>query len=196
MVREGAYGVKILKFETVAMEKWKCRLWGPIWPWTVEILQPDPLKIWIKWTNNFFDHLRFLEFRSVSMETVKSGFWCSGSQMQLHPWGKHEIKNICEVCLNKDPSSNLYRPFCQPNLLSAKIKSSINTQINTRGRFQHWLLPRKTSLRKWRFKRWIELSSLLTTSCTTSRACVTLRMTSVTSKTSGSKSWVCQIFNF
>ncbi len=51
-------------------------------------------------------------------------------------------------------------------------------------------------------KRWTKLISLLTTSCMTSRTRVhhltrvTLRVTSLTSKTSGSKSWVCQILNF
>ncbi len=74
-VTEQRRGVWILKFGTVAMEIWKCGLWGPIWPWRTEIGQPDPLHMWIILTHKFLDHLENVHFSPVSMEIVKSRFW-------------------------------------------------------------------------------------------------------------------------
>ncbi len=44
-VREQPRDVGILKSKTVAMEIWKCGLWGSIWPWSTGIFQPGSLKI-------------------------------------------------------------------------------------------------------------------------------------------------------
>ncbi len=74
-VREHRRGVGISKFRTVAMEIWKCGLWGSVWPRRTMILDSTPLKISIKWTHKFCDHLRIFHFLPVSMETVNRGLW-------------------------------------------------------------------------------------------------------------------------
>ncbi len=89
----GAKGMRFHDNQTVAMEIWKCGLWGPIWPWSTRILVPGPLKILIKWTRKFFDYLGILHFLPVSMETWKIRFWGSRNwKLWYISGGEAEVK--------------------------------------------------------------------------------------------------------
>ncbi len=60
--REHGRGVGILKFGTVAMEIWKCGLWGPVWPWRLRFWSQDLLKSESYWPTIFLPTSELLSY--------------------------------------------------------------------------------------------------------------------------------------
>ena len=115
--RECSGGTWIKNFLFVAMEKWNCGLWSPIWPRQNASLPLMSLKVSFINVHKFSEKHGVGKFWPVSMVTANNWFQVVETWKQWSTYWRRSIKNIYNICFNNNESSSVYRTFCPKGIV-------------------------------------------------------------------------------